>query len=256
MLTLQNVSLSLDNKELLKGINLSVKPGELVVLVGPNGAGKSSLFKTITGEYKLSQGEIKIDLRPRASWPAVELAAKLAVLPQHSLLNFPFTVEEVVHIGRISKSTSQQENQIIVEKALLQADVLHLADQAYTRLSGGEKQRVHFARVLAQVWETIPAGNRYLLLDEPTSALDLSHQHQTLGLAKEWAGQGVGVLVVLHDLNLAARYADRVIMLSQGEIVADGSPWEVLSSEQVAAVFGLHLEVMSHPNQAYPVLVA
>ena len=180
-LEVRNVSVSIGNKHLLKDISLTLRPGEVVSILGPNGAGKSTLMKVMSRERKPCSG--KVILNNRENWPLEKQALMLGVLPQSSSLSFPFTVAEVVSLGRIPCTASRAENTRIIDETLTKVDAFHLKDRNYTTLSGGEKQRVHLARVLAQLWESCPQGARYLLLDEPTSALDPAHQQLTLKIA-------------------------------------------------------------------------
>ena len=252
-LEVKNVSVQVSDKTLLSNINLNLKPGEVVSVLGPNGAGKSTLLKVISGERKPSTGEVVIN--DRNEWPLNQRALMLGVLPQSSSLNFPFTAEEVIALGRIPCATDHEENQKIVTKALEKVDGLHLKESHYTTLSGGERQRVHMARVLAQIWDQCPLGDRYLLLDEPTSALDPQHQQLTLKMARQEADNGMGVLIILHDLNLASRYSDRIIMLKKGCIAAEGSPEEVLQPATIQSIFNIDVSVSKHPIYGNPVLI-
>jgi iron complex transport system ATP-binding protein len=253
MLEVKNATVQIDDKILLDNVSLTVKPGEVVTVLGPNGAGKSTLMKVISGERKPNTGNVL--LNNRDDWPLQQQALMLGVLPQSSSLSFPFSVEEVVVLGRIPCASDREENLAIVTKALEEVDGLHLKDQRYTTLSGGEKQRVHMARVLAQIWDEPEFGKRYLLLDEPTSALDPAHQQLTLKMARRQADQGMGVLVILHDLNLAARYSDRLVMLQEGGIAAEGTPHEVLTAETVQSVFNIDVTISEHPNHHCPLVV-
>jgi iron complex transport system ATP-binding protein len=182
-----------------------------------------------------------------------------AVLPQNSSLQFAFRVVDVVLMGRSPHNPSlfTERDHAIATAAMQRADVSHLRDRLFPSLSGGERQRVHMARVLAQIWDNGDKTARYLLLDEPTSALDLLHQHSTLAIARRLADeQGTGVLVVLHDLNLAALYADRVAVMQSGGLVCQGVPSEVLRSEIIEDVFGIAVSVDVHPaNPARPLVI-
>lgn len=240
---------------LLIDVNLAVKPGSVLAVIGPNGAGKTSLLRTLTGEMVPVKGQVLLQGRPLSSWLAEQRAQLLGVLPQQSALSFPFQVDEVVALGRYPHNTGKRRDREIVEQALAAVDGSHLKSRVYTTLSGGEKQRVHLARVLAQVWEKPTLGERYLLLDEPTSALDLAHQHLILETARQMARQGVGVLVILHDLNLAAHYADWLVMIKGGRLVATGDAHQVLTPEHIQSVFGISVTVMPHPQTGRPLIV-
>lgn len=251
------LALSVGSKQLLDQVSLTVEPGEILALLGPNGAGKSTFLKVLAGEFEQYQGEVFLNGRGRNDWSREGLARTVGVLPQHSELAFPFSAAEVVMLGRLPHSTGRRRDNDIVQQALRKVDGWHLRDAAYPSLSGGEKQRVQLARVLAQIWDDTGDGARYLLLDEPTSALDLAHQHQTLALAREWADQqGVGVLAILHDMNLAATYADRIGLLQLGRLKAVGPIDTVLTPELLEPVFGINVTLMKHPHQARPLVVA
>lgn len=250
---LNNLSLTLGNKVILDNVSTHFNSGELTILLGPNGTGKSSLLKLITGEYP-TQGSIEFFNQNTTLWSPKVLAKHLGVLPQSSSLSFNFSVKEVVELGGIPLSASAATISELAEHNMGLTDTLHLKDRMYPSLSGGEKQRVHFARVLTQLSQS--NDKQVLLLDEPTSALDLSHQHQTLSLAKRLTEHGAAVVIVMHDLNLAAQYADRIMILNQGNIVADGSPWQVLTEPTIKQVYHFDVTVISHPTHGYPVLLS
>jgi iron complex transport system ATP-binding protein len=244
-------------RRLLDGVSLELRPGELLAVLGPNGAGKTTLLKLLSGELEPSAGSVRLNGRPLRAWSRLQVAQQRAVLPQQGGLSFPFTAEEVVRMGcaphRVRGAMSEAE---VVRDAMRVADVLHLAERRYPALSGGERQRVQLARVLAQIWEPGDEEARFLLLDEPTSALDLAHQHQVLGLARQLAdAQAIGVLAILHDLNLAACYAERILLLSEGRVAACGPAAEILDARTLEAVFKLPLRVTPHPFVAGAKLV-
>jgi iron complex transport system ATP-binding protein len=224
------------DRVILSEIDLAVGHGEIVALVGPNGAGKSTLLRAISGEVRLSAGRIDIKGRPLAHYSPRELAQHRAVLSQHTNVSFDFSVEEVVAMG--GSNASQGSLHGISRKVIERCDILHLLDRPVTRLSGGEQQRVHFARVMLQLLSA--ADNfkpGFLLLDEPTASLDLSHQLRMIEIAREIAKEGTGILLVIHDLNLAAMLADRVAMMKAGRIVATGRPESVIRDDMMADVF-------------------
>ncbi|WP_428800716.1 heme ABC transporter ATP-binding protein [Vibrio kyushuensis] len=253
VISINQVSLTLGSKMILDKVSTHINAGELTILLGPNGTGKSSLLKMITGEYS-SQGDIHFFEKKSEQWAPQILAKHLGVLPQSSSLSFNFSVKEVVELGGIPLQASASTITDIAKQNMQLTDTEHLADRLYPSLSGGEKQRVHFARVLTQLAQS--NGQKILLLDEPTSALDLSHQHQTLSLAKRLTEQGAAVVIVMHDLNLAAQYADRVMILNQGNIVADGTPWQVLTETIIEQVYDFSVSVMPHPKQGHPVILS
>lgn len=237
----RDVYLSYGGRRVLQAVNLVARPGRLLSLIGPNGAGKSSLLSVMAGLCRPSLGEMLLDGQSLAGWPAHDLARRRAMLSQKVRLGFAFRVEEVVMLGRSPHGgTPQDSDRRIVEAALHATNARHLAGRNYLELSGGEQQRVQLARVLAQVWE---CGSEpgWLLLDEPEAGLDVAHQHEMLRHAKGMAGQGYGVIVVLHDLNLAARYADDVALLAQGRLICYGHPSHALDTSMLSRVYGMAL---------------
>ena len=250
-LIIQHLSLTLGARPLFSDFSLSLAAGELTVLLGPNGCGKSTLLKALTGELA-SSATITLFGRPTSQWPSCARAQRLVVLPQSSSLSFDFLAREVVELGRLPWSTAPAINRQRVESSMRALDVWPLRDARYLHLSGGERQRLHFARVLCQL-DTHQPG--VLLLDEPTSALDPGHQHQTLRLAKQLAGAGHAVLMVLHDLNLASRYADRVLLMQQGRLLADGTPRETLTAALLHRLYGAGPELWHHPQDGRPLVV-
>ncbi|MDP1520126.1 heme ABC transporter ATP-binding protein [Porticoccus litoralis] len=256
MLLARNLSLNVAGFSLLRNINLNVEPGKVTAVIGANGAGKTSLLRLLTGEQKASDGEVMFNGRGLGDWQPQHLARMMAVLPQHSRLDFPFTAREVVTLGRIPHATGIARDAQIVNDALQAVDGGYLDKRYYTQMSGGEKQRVQLARVLAQIWEPVDDGQRVLMLDEPTSAFDLAHQQLTLTIMRSLAEQGVGVLVVIHDLNLAARCADQLLVLSCGEIAASGEPGEVLTPELIRDVFHVEATIAVNPLTGTPMVLA
>ncbi|WP_369959948.1 heme ABC transporter ATP-binding protein [Pseudomonas benzenivorans] len=254
MLCAQSLAVRRGGRSVLADIDLRLQPGEVLGVLGPNGAGKSTLLGALCGELPPAQGLVLLDERPLGAWSGPERARRLAVLPQSSTLNFAFRVEQVVAMGRLPHASGRLRDGEIVEAALQAADAAHLGGRCYLELSGGERQRVHLARVLAQLW---PGGEgQVLLLDEPTSMLDPLHQHTTLQAVRTFAEQGAAVLVILHDLNLAARYCDRLLLLERGRPHALGTPQQVLRAEPLQAVFGLEVLVQVHPERGHPLIVA
>ena len=232
------VSVVLDGHRILHGIDLTVAPGEIVALVGPNGAGKSTLLSALSGDVAATEGQIAVSGKPIGAYRHLDLARERAVLTQDNQLSFPFTVGQVVLMGRSPWSRTHRfdEDELAVAEAMVAMDVDQLATRRFTSLSGGEKARVSLARVLAQRTPTV-------MLDEPTASLDLRHQEDVMRAVRGLASTGTAVLVVVHDLSLAAAYADRVALVADGRLVAVGTPSEVLTAEQVSAVYGLAVDV-------------
>lgn len=251
----KEISLYLSGFNILRGVSLKIKPGEITAIVGPNGAGKSSLIKVLSGDIAPTTGEVFLNDRSLLDWTSTEKAKMLSVLPQHSSLNFPFTASEVVALGRIPHQTGIVRDREIVKQALEQVDASYLEGRLFTQMSGGEKQRVQFARVLAQIWDPVNNADQFLILDEPTSALDLSHQMLALALVSNLANRGVGILLVVHDLNLAARCADTIVVFDKGCNVSSGYPDEVINEKLITSVFGVTPLIMKHPVTGKPLVL-
>lgn len=257
-MTAQHLTCTAGGRRLLDDVSAAVPPGRLTALIGPNGAGKSTLLRALAGEIQPGAGTVRLDDRPLGSWTRRERARRVAVLPQEGTLAFPLTGLEIALLGRAPHPGSGETaaDLEIACGALAAADAAEFAGRRYPTLSGGEKARVHLARVLAQVWDCPLGRPGYLLLDEPTAALDFAQQHRLLALAREFARQrGAGVFAVLHDLNLAAQYADDVIALRAGRVVAHGAPGEVLDAALLAEVFDLPALVLRHPKHGWPLIV-
>jgi len=250
-----NISLHLSGFDLLRNISFEVEAGAVTAIVGPNGAGKSSLLKVLTGEITATRGDVYLNQRELTHWPLLDRAQMLAVLPQHTLLNFPFTADEVVGLGRIPHQTGVTKDNQIITQALDLVDASYLQKRFYTQMSGGEKQRVQLARMLAQIWQPSDHGEQFLVLDEPTSAFDLSHQQLTLDIVRQLAERGVGVLMVIHDLNLAARCADNLVVFDGGVIAAQGKPKDILSEQLIDKVFGVKSIISQHPVTKRPLVI-
>ena len=262
-LVAQDVSFVARGRYLLRDISLEVTPGEVLAVLGPNGAGKSTLLRVLAGEYRATKGSIRQSGQDITATTALALAQSRAVMPQAASMTFPFAVRDVVALGRapFRKISTRQLDQKLVRHAIRLADIDHLADRAYPALSGGEKQRVHLARALVQVWgmdgperNMVPKTgdedrDRFLLLDEPTSGLDVSHQHALLGVARREAHQNkVGVLMILHDFNQVTAYADRVVVLQNGEMVAKGAVDDVMRPDLLSAVFKNPIRAIPDPE--------
>jgi iron complex transport system ATP-binding protein len=244
MYVARGVQLEVRGRAILAGVDLRLAPGKVVAVVGPNGAGKSTLLRIMAGERRGTGGEILLDDRPLHEWPIEAMARRRAVLPQSIEVVFPFLVAEVVGLG-LPPRLPQREAGTLVGRALAAVDLADFGDRVYGTLSGGEKQRVQFARVLVQAW----CGDRaYLLLDEPNASLDLSHQLLILRLARAHAEAGGGVLMVLHDLNLAAMAADEIVALKNGCRVAAGPPAQVITDHLITALYGVHATVRGVPD--------
>ncbi len=198
-----------------------------------------------------------MNARPLVDWSLKERAQIRAVLPQDSSLSFPFTALEVVLMGRAPhvKGAESRRDFEIARKSLEAVEAIHLEERLYPTLSGGERQRVQLARVLAQIWENAENQTRYLLLDEPISNVDVAHQHETMRLARRFAGEGAGVLVILHDLNLAAQYADRIAVMKSGQMLSVDKPENIFTPESIEEMFGVRAGVIKHPYHDCPLII-
>lgn len=232
-------------RTLLDGAGVTVVPGRVTVLVGPNGAGKSTLLKVLAGEIRPRRGTVEIEGHALAGLGARRLASMRAVLPQSVHVAFPFSVAEVVAIGAAPARHLDGK----IRHALARVDMLAFLDRPYDRLSGGEMQRVQLARVLLQLGEGTPPG--YLLLDEPTASLDLAHQLMIVRLVRELAGEGTGVLAILHDLNLASMAADHMVALRDGRVEAEGPPGEMMTDRVIEQVFGVRARANWAPEAPF-----
>lgn len=240
------VGYAVDGVAILRGVDFALRAGELVGLIGPNGAGKSTLLKLLAGVWRASSGDIRLRGKPLASYPPRQVARQIAYVPQAARLDFSFLAREVALMGRSPHLNRFQmesaHDRAIAEEALAQADALHLAERLANHLSGGEQQRVTLARALTQ-------QPRILLLDEPTSNLDVRHQLDVLTLAQQQAHvHGWGVLAAVHDLGMAARFCDRLVLLYDGMISADGSPEAVLTPGRLRDAFAIDARLYTDPH--------
>ena len=244
----KNARVKIGKKVLLDDVSFEVKTGEIIAVLGANGAGKSTLLKTLCGELSLQRGEIFLGNKSLKEWKNEDLSKFRGVLPQSSDFDFPFKVNEVALLGRTPhiKFSETAKDYEITKLALEKVEALKFAERFYPTLSGGERQRVQLARVLTQIWEKQDGRQRYLLLDEPTASLDLAHQHLTLQTAREFADESAVVVVVLHDLNLAAQYADKILLLKNGKVVAFDKPTEVLRKDLIKEVFDIEVYITKH----------
>lgn len=251
MITADNVTLIRSGRRLIDTITLTLRPNTFTVIIGPNGAGKSTLLKTLSGEISADHGTVLYEHRPVARMTAAELAARRAVLPQSTVLSFPFTALEVVRMGAIAHGSPDPGRS--ARQALARVGLAGFEGRPYRALSGGEQQRVQFARVLAQVpTATDDDGAKALFLDEPTSSLDIGHQIAVLEIARDFVRDGGAVLAILHDLNLAAEFADHLVVLHQGRIFAEGPPADTIHDAVIADVYGISGAVGRPPADRIP----
>ncbi|HZD05492.1 MAG TPA: ABC transporter ATP-binding protein [Longimicrobiales bacterium] len=233
----------------LDGVTMEVPPGTLYAVLGPNGSGKSTLMRGLMGVLRPESGEASLEGRPVAAWDRRELARTVGAVPQSESIAFPLTVREMVGMGRYphlgALAPERPADREAVERALARCDVLHLGGRDVTTLSGGELQRVRIARALAQ-------EPRILVLDEPTASLDIRHEMAILGLLRDQVGQGITVLLITHHLDLAGRFADRLLLLAEGRVAAEGPADEVLRADVLGHVYGWPVAVAPDPLTGTP----
>lgn len=245
----ENLSVIRGEKVLLHDVSVGIERGKVTVILGPNGAGKSTLLSVLAGDINPDVGLVRFLDRDIRKWSTREFAQHRAVLPQQTILQFAFRSREVVAMGRLPlPPESRDDEEIAVAIAMDSTETSHLSSRPYTQLSGGEQSRVSFARVLAQETPVV-------LLDEPTASLDLRHQHDVMNVAREIAHEGGTVIAIVHDINLACTYADTLLLMDGGEIVATGSPWDVAKNDILQRTFGCPMAVMNHPYLNCPLVL-
>jgi heme transport system ATP-binding protein len=247
VLVAENAGVQAGSRWLAQDISLQISSGEIVALVGPNGAGKSTLLAALAGDIDLASGRILLDGRDITTYRPRELAVRRAVLPQQTIIQFAFTAREIVEMGR-SALDGDDIDDAVIDRVMRDTDSLEIAHRIFPTLSVGEQARVSLARVLAQ--ET-----PLLLLDEPTAALDLRHQQMIMELARALADQGAAIAIILHDLNLASAFADAVVLMKAGRVMAIGSPEATLTESLLSGVFDCHVSVMRHPDTGGPLIL-
>lgn len=231
-------------------VTFQASAGQVTAIVGPNGSGKTSLLRALTGELA-HQGRVWLNGRDTAGMKPWEVAAERAVLPQATMLAFPFTVIEVVRMGLLSGSEAGHEG--LPARALAAVGLSGYENRFFQELSGGEQQRAQLARVLLQVWDPVgPTGPRWLLLDEPVSSLDIGHQLAVIGLMRDYANRGGGVVAVMHDLNLTAMSADEAVVMESGRVLAAGAVADVLTDQVLQAAYGCSLRMNRMPRDGRP----
>jgi iron complex transport system ATP-binding protein len=250
MIEVESVSYSVGTKTIVDSVSLGVQKGELVAVIGPNGAGKSSMVGLIAGDLRPDSGAARVGGMDSQTTAPGQMARQRAVMPQQTAIRFPFTAHEVALMGRhpyLGKWRSPSARDFdVVEKAMRETEVWHLRDRIYNTLSGGEQRRTALARAFAQ-------DTAAIVLDEPTSALDIGHQELVMSRCRAKADEGRAVLMVLHDLNVAAAYADRIAVMKDGRLAACGPPREVIRSGLIGEVFGHPVVVFDHPCSGCPV---
>jgi iron complex transport system ATP-binding protein len=257
MLEVNNLSFTIGNQPILRNVSACFEPGKFSVIIGPNGSGKTTLLKIMSREITSFSGAVTYDGKTLRQKDVPAFSKTRAVLSQHSELSFPLSVEEVVMMGRyphFSHSPGAKDRQVVTDMLELMG-IAHLRERNYLTLSGGEKQKTHYARVLSQIQGEETGVVKYLMLDEPIAFMDLNYQHEFLKIARMIAKSNVVVIAVIHDLNLALQYADSVLALNKGQVLMQDVPGKVVTPELIETLYRMKGSVFHHPGAAFPVLV-
>lgn len=254
MISVRDLTYQAGGKKLLDGLSFEARKGEMLAILGANGAGKSTLMKLLCREISPSGGKILLQDKALDAYKLADLARTRAVLSQHNTLSISFRVSELVMMGRYPHFEQQPgiRDIEVVRNVMEETGITHLASRDYNTLSGGEQQRVQLARVVAQVYDS---PNACLFLDEPTNGLDLQYQQQIMELARRLADRGYCVICILHDINFASRFADRIMMLKKGKKVAEGLPAEVINCENIHETFNVRVKLMECEGYNCPLVI-
>ena len=246
----ESIDINLNKREILKNISIEVKENEILSIIGPNGAGKSTLLKSLAGDINPIKGNIFYDEKNINNINIQERAFTRSVMSQLQPIAFDFSVKEIVEMGWVDRGESKYADQFddAVNEVIHKCGVKDLINRNFNTLSGGEQRRIHFARTLLQLWRPSNSDDpKYLFLDEPTANLDLTYEIKLLNIVKEIAQEGAGVMLVLHDLNLAAKFSDKVAILKSGSIIDIGLPKDVLRSTLLSDIYEIDVEVKDDP---------
>ena len=253
-LSLKSVSLKLDNRQILKDVSLEINEGEIVSVIGPNGAGKSTLLNVLTGDISPDSGDIIYDNKQLNKISIQERAFTRSVMSQMQTLVFNFNVKDVIEMGWLQRGNSDFSSNFSMafEAVTTECNVHNLVHRKFNSLSGGEQRRVHFARTLLQLWRPSQSNDpRYLLLDEPTANLDLSSEMLLMNILKARASSNIGILIILHDLNLASHFADKIAIMKDGEIKAFGKPEEIMTDDFLTSIYEAPIKVKYDPLRVH-----
>jgi len=253
-LSLKSVSLKLDNRQILKDVSLEINESEIVSVIGPNGAGKSTLLNVLTGDISPDSGDIIYDNKQLNKISIQERAFTRSVMSQMQTLVFNFNVKDVIEMGWLQRGNSDFSSNFSMafEAVTTECNVHNLVHRKFNSLSGGEQRRVHFARTLLQLWRPSQSNDpRYLLLDEPTANLDLSSEMLLMNILKARASSNIGILIILHDLNLASHFADKIAIMKDGEIKAFGKPEEIMTDDFLTSIYEVPIKVKYDPLRVH-----
>jgi len=254
MIKAQQISYRHKEFHILDNVDVSLGYGEFLAIVGPNGAGKSSLLSVLANEVKCRQ-QILFKDKNITDWKITELSKHKAKFSQHNSNDIPLEVKDVVMMGRYPYFDAQPKEQDLqaAHEMMSETDIQHLKEREYNTLSGGEKQRVHLSRVLAQLKNEIT--QKLLFLDEPLNNLDVKHQYRALEIIKNFTQNENSAVVVLHDLNLAAQYADKILLMKSGKVAAYGTPEEVFTAENISEAYNFPCTICDHPITSNPMII-
>jgi iron complex transport system ATP-binding protein len=257
MLKLQDIQYNISGKQILSNVNIDFTAGQLHMILGPNGSGKTSLMKIASGQIENFKGLVSYDNASIKEITTASLATYRSYLSQQNHIPFPLKVIELIQMGRYPHYEYQASKKDfdIIHEVIDQLSIKHLQSRDFNTLSGGEQQRVQFARVLAQVWEKINGKNRYLFLDEPLNNLDIQYQKYLLQTIQKFIGEDMVVIMVVHDINWALAYADKVYFLKEGNLVAQGNPTDIITTQLIADVFKIDAQLINVPGQKQKVVV-
>lgn len=257
MLSTSGIFYSIGKKLILSDISVQFLPGEFNMILGPNGSGKSSFLKIFSGETSHFKGTVTYGDKDIRKIKKEELAKSRAVMSQQPELSFPLMADEVVMMGRYPHFSfnPNKNDQVICDAVMERMNLQAFKERNYLTLSGGEKQRVQYARVLAQIWEKPANGHRYLFLDEPLTSLDINYQQEFLQIAREMTREDTVLVAVMHDINLAVQYADKLFFLKEGELVAHGKPTEIISEALIEKVFDIKTTIINNPVTNNPLII-
>ncbi|GAC68966.1 heme ABC transporter ATP-binding protein [Gordonia soli] len=245
-----DIHVTLGGREVVSGVSLNVPPGTLTALVGPNGCGKTTLLSVIAGLRTPASGAVTIDGTPLAAMSSRRLARHRSVVTQQNRSDTPFTVYEVVEMGRYPwlRTPAAADSPAVIEAAIAACDLAEIVDRPFAQLSGGQQARVSLARAIAQ-------DTPVMVLDEPTAALDIHHQEAVLDILRRHRERGRAILLVVHDLSLAAAYSDRVALMKDGRLLAEGPTREVFTADRLSATYDHPVEIWDHPDSGQPVVI-
>lgn len=250
-LKIEDVQFKYGKKEVLKDISFNIKEGEFISIIGPNGSGKSTLLKTLNNIYTPNKGNVYLFGKKIQKIKRRDIAKNISLVPQETYINYEFTVEDIVSMGRHPYKRrfekEDEKDKRIIKEALKMTSTYSLRNSLITEISGGERQRVIIAKALAQ-------DSSIILLDEPTSSLDINHQIEVLEILKDLnKNKNTTVIIVLHDINIAARYSDKIVFLDKGQIISKGTPEEVVTEKNIKKAYDMdiYLEINKHTNSPY-----